>query len=124
MFNKLIQWLKDPLSWFKWMFTEIWRQSCSFIWSIWSVVLIASATIFSLFDFVEKLVSKVIYAISTLVLPQFDLGLGSAMYYLELMNTFFPVSETLAFIVIYVVVLGILLLYRSAKSLKSWIWAG
>lgn len=81
------------------------------------------ATVFSLLDFVEKLVSKAIYAINNLVLPQFDLSLSSAMYYLELFNTFFPVTETLAFIVLYVALLGLLLLYRSAKSLKSWAWA-
>lgn len=124
MFDNLIQWLKEPLEWFKWMFTEAWRQVCSFVWSIWSVVLVAVGMVYSALEWVERLIAKVINAIDSLVLPSYDLSMDGAMYYMQLFNTFFPLSETLAFIVIYVTIIGLLLVYKGAKSIKSWAWAG
>jgi len=123
MFDTIVQFLKGFFDWISWLFTEVWRQCAFALWSVWSFVLVAAGLIYSLFDFLKTMVSAIIGMIDTLVLPTFDLSCGGARRALEMANTFLPVSEFFAMLLAYLVLLGVLLGYKSLKSIKSWFWA-
>ena len=123
MFDTLIGWLKKPLDWFAWLFSEIWRQAVFGVWSVWSVVLVFFGMLASFFTWIGDAIGQVVDAIAALNFGTYDLTLSDARNYLELANTFLPVSELLTFCVSYVALLGVLLLYKGLKSIKSWIWA-
>ena len=123
MFTSLLNALKSVWNWFAWVFNEIWRQSCSVVWSVWSVVLVVVGMVTAFLDWLQVAVDKIVQVIGDLALPTFDLSCSGASDYLALANTLFPLSELFAFLIAYATMLGLLLLYKGAKSLKSWFWA-
>lgn len=124
MFSVLMEYLGAVFDWIAWAWRECWRQACSVAWSIWSVVLVVFSMVIMTIDFLMRLVGTAIDLFDAMVLPNYDLTCAGARYYLEIANTFLPVSETFAFAIAYATLLGVLLLYRGLKSIKAWFWAG
>jgi len=123
MFDTLSTFFAYIFEWFAWLFTELWRQVCNVVWSVWSVVGIVCTMLIAFFDWLQALVGQIVDLIGAINLPNYDVSCDSARYYLELMNTFLPVSETFAILIAYAALLGLLLTYKGIKSLKSWVWA-
>lgn len=116
MFGKLFDFLQGYWEWIKYNVGEFFARVMRFFETIWSIYIIVTFVIAWSFDTMKATMVILVNQLALIVAPNPNGGTSIA-YYLGLANTFFPLDETLAFIIGYALLIISLSTY---KFIKSW----
>lgn len=111
-------------NWFNALFEEgrsltafIWAQIVGFLVSVWSIVLTIATLVWLFLREVLTAIQASVAAIDAVTVPATPSGSpGTIGYFLNVANTFFPLSELFVFLVAYGALMAGLTVYRVVKS--------
>ncbi len=104
---------------------SIWGTLRTYLGKKWAVMLVVFAIFFALITNADGLLVELINLFAAYVFPTFDLSVPTGAWTaLAIANTFFPVAEFFAMLVVYVGVVTTMTIYRHVKSYVPGVFSG